>query len=238
MKKYIIREVEPEACDFSYYFDDDGLSERGGDYCNTLFIVSCDRVGRYDGFNVKEFKNVCSQAEEMAEMFYDIEEGGYYSAFYSSYKECMIDNGIYYNPRKCNALKELLHDWDNTPENVAAWLTITTGKEWAVDSACGYCQGDYVEMIYCPEHYKDGVRQYGEIWLGAAKEFCVIELDEDGEEADSCYGYIVADCQAWRDEDYKRLVSEWAGIKEEETRLEMIDADKSYYCMHYTYRTA
>ena len=39
MKKYIIREVDPESCDFSYYFDDDGLSEAGGDFCYTLFIV-------------------------------------------------------------------------------------------------------------------------------------------------------------------------------------------------------
>ena len=236
MKKYIIREVEPEACDFSYYFDDDGLSERGGDYCYTLFIVSCDRWGRYEGFNVKEFENVCSQAEEMAEMFDDIAEGGYYSAFYSSYKDCMTDNGITYNSRKCHALKELLRDWDNTPENVAAFLTITTGKEWAVSSARGYCQGDYVEMVYCPEHHKNGVQHYGEVWLGAAKEFCVIELDENGEETDSCYGYIVADCQAWRDEDYKRLVSEWAGIDQDEAQLEMIDGYTTRAV--YTYRTA
>lgn len=236
MKKYIIREVEPDCVSFENYFDDDGLSAAGGDYCYTLFIVSCDRWGRYDGFNVEEFKNVCRSAENMAEQFDDIAGDGYYASWYSSYKACMIDSGISYNPRKCHALKELLRDWDNTPENVAAWLTITTGKEWAVSSANGYCQGDYVEMVYCPEHYKDGVQHYGEVWLGAAKEFCVIELDEAGEEIDSCYGYIVADCQAWRDEDYKRIVSEWAGISADEAQLEMIDGYTTRTV--YSYRTA
>ena len=78
-------------------------------------------------------------------------------------------------------------------------------------------------MVYCPEHYKQGVKAYGEVWLGCAKEFGVIDLDENGEETDSCWGYIVADCEARDDADYKRLVCEWAGIKPEETTLEMID---------------
>lgn len=91
-------------------------------------------------------------------------------------------------------------------------------------------------MVYCPEHYKEGVQHYGEVYLGAAKEFCVIELDEAGEEADACYGYIVADCQARSDEDYKRLVCEWAGIDESDARLEMIDGYTTRTV--YSYRTA
>ena len=31
--KNIIREVPPEACELSFYFDDDGLTEAGGDFC-------------------------------------------------------------------------------------------------------------------------------------------------------------------------------------------------------------
>ena len=81
--------------------------------------------------------------------------------------------------------------------------------------------------MYCPEHYKEGVKQYGEIWLGAGKEFYTIERDENGNEVDTCGGYIIADCQAQTDEDYKRLVCEWAGIPYDETRLEMIDIYKT-----------
>jgi len=53
---------------------------------------------------------------------------------------------------------------------------------------------------------------------------------------DSCYGYIVADCQARRDEDYKKIVCEWAGIAEDETQLEMIDSYTTY--THANYRIA
>lgn len=120
-------------------------------------------------------------------------------------------------------------------EKTAEYLTLKTGKEWATDSARGYCQGDYVKVVYCKEHYTGGVENYGEIWLGAGKEFNVVDLDEDGEEAHACGGYIIADSQAWKDEDYKRLVCEWAEIDEAETRLEMIDGQRTY--TKYTYRT-
>lgn len=90
--------------------------------------------------------------------------------------------------------------------------------------------------MYCVDAYKDGAEQYGEVWLGAATEFCVVDLDADGNETDSCYGYIVADCQAWSDADKKRLVCEWAGIEPEETALELIDGYKTV--TQYSYRTA
>ena len=230
---YIIREVSPEQCDFSFYFEDDGLTEAGGDYCNNLFIVTCDRYSK--GFNHEEYKRIVDQADSIIDSFNDIEKG--YSDYYTSYKEAMEYNNIPYNSNKCHNLKEWAKNANtDKTEDIADFLTITTGKEWATDSATGYCQGDYVEMVYCPEHYKDGVKQYGEVWLGAAKEFCVIELDENEEEQDTCFGYIVADCEAWEDKDYKRLVCEWACIPEEEARLEMIDGSKSY--TSYTYRTA
>mgnify|MGYP000942323172 CR=1 FL=1 len=66
------------------------------------------------------------------------------------------------------------------------------------------------------------------IWLGAYKEFCVVDLDDSGNEVDTCYGFCVADCQVKTEEDYKKLVCEWEGIKEEETSLEMIDEQKHY----------
>lgn len=233
MKKYIVREVGPEACYFDFYFDDEGLTEASGDFCNTLFIVQDDGWGRISGFNIERYKEVKSKAEDLIEAFENI--GDYYG--YSSYKEAMEDLGIPYNSRKCHTLKEWAKNADaEDTDDIAAFLTITTGKEWDTASAHGYSQGDYVEIVYCPEMYPNGVKHYGEVWLGAAKEFCVIWLDENGEESDSCYGYIIADCQASDDADYKRLVCELAGIPEAETQLEMIDD----LCIttHYTYRTA
>lgn len=235
MIKNIIREVAPEACDFSFYFDCDGLSGRGDEYYNTLFIVSRDRWGRIDGgINTEEYERVQREAENIIDSFERV-GGGMYD--FISYKEAMEYVGVPYNSRKCHALKE----WAKTAdaykaEAVSEYLTITTGKKWAVSSAHGYCQGDYVEMVYCPERYPDGVQNYGEIWMGCGKEFCVIDVDEDGNETDECYGYIIADCQAWRDEDYKRIVCEWAGINEDETRLEMIDGQNTYTT--YSYRVA
>jgi len=228
--KYIIREVPAKYSDFSFYFDDDGLTETGGDYCNNLFIISYDGY-RVDGFNMDEYKRVKDKAENIAEDFYNIENG--YNCYFTSYKEAMEYNGIPYNSYKCHKLKEWARNADIDDVGcIADFLTIITGKEWTTDSVHGYCQGDYVEMVYCPEHYKNGVKPYGEIWLGCGKEFCLITL-ENGEEKDKVYGYIVADCQVIHDEDYKKLICEWACIPEEETQLEVITdykykADYSY----------
>ncbi len=225
MKKHIIREVPPEDCDNSYYFDDDGLTEAGGDYCYNLFIISDSR--RLYGFNMEEYKRLREQAEAIIDGFNDVSEK--YNSYYNSYKECMEYNDIKYTSRKCHLLKEWAGYADSeNPDNIAEFLTIKTGKKWETQSAHGYSQGDYVEMVYCPEHYKDGVQSYGEIYLGAYKEFCVVDLDEAGTEIDTCYGFYVADCQVKTEEDYKKLVCEWEGIKEEETSLEMIESRKQY----------
>ena len=223
MKKYIVREVEPFSADFSFYFDDDWLTEAGGDFCCNLFIVGGNRISSFNG-NV--YRDICDKANEMSEMFDDIANGGYYSSFYASYKACMEDNGISYTSKKCHELKELLRDFDdNDTESVAEFLNISTNTtSWNVVSATGYCQGDYVEVVFCANfHSRQFAKQCGEVWLGAAKEFCVIDLDENGEEQDACYGYIVSDSEAIYDEDYKRLVCELACIPESETQLEMID---------------
>lgn len=229
MKKHIIREVPPESYDNSYYFDDDdGLTEAGGHYCYNLFIISDSR--RLDGFNMEEYKHVREQAEAIIDGFNDVSDkwtNGYNS--YDTYKECMEYNDISYTSRKCYLLKEWVNNADTEKtEDIAEFLTIKTGKKWETDNAYGYCQGDYVEMVYCPEYYEDGVKAYGEIWLGAYKEFCVVDLDDSGNEADTCYGFCIADCQVKTEEDYKKLVCEWEGIKEEETSLEMIDEQKHY----------
>lgn len=238
-KKYIIREYEPEYSDFSFYFDGDCFNGSGEDYKHNLFIVMNGRNGAT--FNEEEYNRVCNLAEELQDCFNDIEGRGYY--YYNTFKEIMNDYArdhkeLSYNPSKCHKLRKVLRRFDRSDrESVCAFLEIYTGIKWGVISAYGYCQGDYAEVIYCEEAYTEQeAKAAGEIWLGAAKEFCVIELDESGEETDCVCGFFVADCQAWHDEDYKKLVSEWYGINEEEAQLEMIDGWKTY--TKYNYRIA
>lgn len=238
--KYIIRELPPDRADLGFWFDGDMYSEASGDYFNTLFIINDDGCGRLSGLNIEEYKNVQRRARDIIEDFEytkeHIENGDRdRNGKRPTYKEVMELYCIEYNPAKCHALKEWAESGDeNEPEDIAAFLTITTGKKWDVTGVTGYCQGDYVELVYCPERYREGVQAEGEVWLGCAREFGVIELDENGEEGDAVYGYIVPDCMGWRDEDYKRIVSEWACIEENEAVLEMFDG----YAQTATWRTA
>lgn len=234
---YIVREYPPESCELSWAFEDDGLTERGGDWNYNLFIVSKNRWGGLDGFNIETYEGIRKEAENLMDDFgWADEKATDYNGKRITYKSVMEDYRIPYNPRKCHALKEWAKSADNLDtDDIAEYLTITTGKKWNSIGVCGYCQGDYVEVVYC-EGFHENPKYYGECWLGCAKEFSVNYLDENGEEEDSVGGYIVADCQAWRDEDYKRLVCEWAGIPEAETELQMIDGAHTY--TKYEYRTA
>lgn len=238
---YIVRECPPEACELSWAFEGDGLTERGGDWNYNLFVVSNDGWGRLSGFNIDEYKRVRKDAENLIDDFCMTEEyirngDRDWRGRRPTYKSVMEDYRISYNPKKCHDLKEWAKSADNLDtDDIAAYLSIITGKKWNSIGVCGYCQGDYVEVVYC-EGFHENPKYYGECWLGCAKEFTVNYLDESGEEEDSVGGYIVADCQAWRDEDYKRLVCEWAGIPEAETELQMIDGSHTY--TKYEYRTA
>lgn len=231
--KHIFREVSPEATDFSFYFDNDGIKEAGGDYCYNLFIVTFDRWGRASGFQVDEYNKISEELYDVADSFSMVP-----GDMFPTFKRAMEYHGFNYSPTACHKLKEITAEYDEKgadPETIAAYLTFKTGKPWDVVSARGYSQGDYCEIVYCEDFHKNP-RAYGEIWLGAGREFCVIDLDDDGNEIDSCYGYIVADCEAWTDEEYKKIVCSWAGIPEEETRLEMVDGET--VTKTYKYRTA
>ena len=235
--KYIVRQVEPEAAELSYYFDCDCFNKNAGDFCYTLFLLASD-YGRVYGLNADTFKEWQNDAENLQDAFGDVAPRSNDWHYYGSYKEAMEALGVAYNPMRCHKLKELFKDFGAGDfDDMAAFLSIMTGREWKTMGIHGYSQGDYVEAVYCEGFYdKKTVEACGEVWLGCANEYGVIELDENGEEADSCYGYIVADCQAWRDEDIKSLVCEWAGIPVEETQLEMIDGQHTYTT--YSYRTA
>lgn len=250
--KNIIRQVPAEQTELSYYFDDDGLTSAGGDYCYNLFIVAQSR--NYSGFNEEEYNSIQTEIEELLEMYDDIVNKSDY-AQYSSVGAMLFDYKLINNIHNTKQIKlftdffitcletpksPYLNYYNNfsahNEEITAQYLTLKTGKEWAVGSASGYCQGDSVKLVYCKEYYPNGAKNYGEIWLGACTEFYVINLDENGEEIDSCGGYIIADCQAWKDEEYKRLVCEWADIKENETQLEMIESQRTI--VKYEYRIA
>lgn len=235
--KHIIREIPPEQSDFSFYFDDDGIKEAGGDFCYNIFVLSFDRWGRVEGFQADKYKEIAKTLSYIEQDFSNVKTGDGWSN-YGTYKEVMEDYGLHYTPNKCHELKELIFgsSFDSSdPDTVAAYLTIKTGRPWDVVEARGYNQGDYCQVLYCKDFHKEP-KAYGEIYLGAGREFCVIDINDDGTEGDTVYGYIIADCQAWKDEDYKRLVSQWAGIDEAEARLEMIDDWSTH--TEYTYRTA
>lgn len=213
--KHILREVPPEQTYFDSFFDNDGLTERGGDYCYNLFIVPQYRHS--SGFNKKEYDILYSRVEELVGMYEDIITGNKW-ADYKNIEEMLLDQDL--DGSFENFLEEQLDPlygfWKNPERAIGEYLTLTTGKEWVTEDVYGYSQGDHVILIYCKEHYENA-RIYGEVWLGMAKEFT--HTDGDFE----CGGYIVADCQVRSDEDYKRLLCEWIGIDEKETILQMIE---------------
>lgn len=235
MKKYIIKQIPPEHADLMYYFDGDGITETAGGLEYALFPLILDRWSLYPGINRELWEEITSRAAELAEEIDNFRSG--WNAW-SSYKEIMTFYGIDYNPTKCHRLKVWSETDDPTsPESIAEYLTITTGRPWAVTSAHGYCQGDYAEIVYCEDIYtQQDAEAAGEIGLGAANEYSITDLDNDGNELDTVYGYIVADCQAWRPEDVKSLICSWEGIDPAEAVLMTIE--DSYTRTEYKYTEA
>jgi len=225
---YIIREIPGEHANFGWEFE-------GRDELGNLFVITSYR-GKMDGFNADKLRDIMQEAETLLDLFAEVEEGSYSNyTGQCSYKAAMEEaTGIKYTPQKCHALKE----WAKFARprrlpDIAKYLTITTGQHWTVTSATGYSQGDFAEVLCPSEEYKCPKR-WGEIWIGAAKEFCIIETDGGGNEVDRTDGYIVADCEAFRDSEYKDLLCNWAAIEPSETRLEMVDGCRTY--TEYTYR--
>lgn len=236
--KHLIREIEPESAELQFYFDGDTFTSRAGDFCYTLFIVVNEGYGRLSGLNIDEYKEVKQRAGRILDGFNYVDNGGRnYDGKKATYKECMEDENIRFNPTTCARLRKWAENADeDKTEDIAAFLTIITGRKWETSSARGYCQGDYCELVYCTDIYTEqDIDIAGDIYLGCAKEFCIVDYIDDGTEYDDAtYGYIVADCQARTDEDYKRIVCEYAGIEPENTTLEMIDGCSTHTT--YSYR--
>ena len=226
--RYIIREVyEP---DFEFYFDDDGFSSRGGIYGYNIFPILSDYRGYcshyHAAINDDEFKKLDEELNNIIDEIYNLDNS--YSR-YKNVKEIMEDYNLTYNPKNAHTLKEMLSD-NYYLDHLTDYLTIKTGEKWACIPVTGYCQGDFTNVIYCEKYYTEkDARVVGEMVLGCAKEFSItfVNEGETEENADTVYGYFVADCEAWKDEDYKKIVCGYEGIDPEKDNvtLEMIEND-------------
>lgn len=227
MKKYIIREVPVEQTDFMHYFDFDCFGQNGGDYKNTLFIIHQDRYcGSFTiyGLNSSEFEKVYKDATDLIDDVCAMKNG---SNKFRNYKDLLYYYAIDYSPPKCGKIKKWAFAldgcyWDLLPSKIVAdYLSFREGCKWTTGRADERCQGEHVDLIYCADRYtKKDAQAAGEVFLRAARKFCVVSLDEEGNETDTCYGFIVADCEAFTDEEYKKLICERACIPEEETELQ------------------
>ena len=161
--KHIIREVGPENMDTSFYFDCDCFNENAGGFNYNLFILYSDR-GRTYGLNDKVWADVVNQAENIIEGF-EYAEAGDVNGFGEriTFKMIMQDENIPYNATKAHKLRE----WAKTAkpsdvDDMAAFLSIITGRPWNTTCARGYSQGDYVDIVYCEDHYSNP-KEHGEI---------------------------------------------------------------------------
>ena len=214
MKKIIAKEVNPRYVDFSYYFDDDSL-KGVGDENSIVYIVSGDKR-RYGGFNMDEYKEIEEKAEAIIDGFHDV--GNKWRNNYGSYREAMEYNGIPYTSRKCHLLKEwakYANPYDTN--DIADFLTITTGEEWDVKAFRGYSQGDYCEVVYCKAHYsEERITEIGKFWLGCGTEFCI----------DDCYGYYVPDTIRWEEgERLRQYLADLYGCEPEELEIYLYDGE-------------
>lgn len=211
----IAREVNPGYVDFRFYFDDEGMTSKGGKNCACYIPGDRDHYG----FNHGEYKGIREQAEAVIDGFGDVSDkwtNGYSS--YANYKEVLQYNGIQYNPRKCHLLKEWAKTADTSDtDSIAEFLTITTGEKWGVRSFCGYSQGDYCEVIYCVAHYSyEQITEIGKLWLGCGSEFII----------DDCGGFFITDDVRWKEgETLRQALAEMYGCKPEELEVYLCDGE-------------
>lgn len=105
--KHLIREIEPECAELGFYFDGDTFTSRAGDFCYTLFIVVNEGYGRLSGLNIDEYKEVKQRAGRILDGFNYVDNGGRnYDGEKATYKECMEDENIRFNPTICARLRK------------------------------------------------------------------------------------------------------------------------------------
>lgn len=246
MKKYIAVQVAPEAVDYDYLYNDDYIT--GSEGMEYAVIGLSNDYYREDAFlNADLYKEINQAIEEIEEAFEDIRTGeGWYSSFYSSYKDAVSDilnKYCTYSPRLVADLKKLFkHDY-----TVAEFLTVITRKRWTEQGFRGYCQGDYCTLIYCEEVHKDDyINILGEAAVGCVSEFSVSEnrietegraIDNIIEEArtESYFGIYCCDDDLWGGHG-RELIAEQIGAKPDEVEILTIEGSRTV--VHYDYKIA
>jgi hypothetical protein len=191
MEKIIAKEVNPAYVDFSLYFYDDSLKSVSGENC-AVYIVPGDRR-RYGGFNLDEYREIELHAQAVINDY----ENGY------PVEETLKEWAEYADPHNTN--------------DIAEFLTITTGEKWEVKAFTGYSQGDYCEVVYCVNHHTpERINEIGELWLGCGTEFCI----------EGCYGYFVPESIRWREgETLRKYLADSYGCEPEELEIYLYDGE-------------
>ena len=210
MTKVIFRQVE--AYDIDFLYDDDGIREVSGKN-NTLYVITGNN---YPVCNKSEYEALSSEAENVANDFYDLANGNF--SYFANYKEICKYYGIKYSPATVSKLKKYADKYRGDFDDLAAYLTITTGEAWETYTASGYSQGDYATGIYCAGHYtEEALELYVGAAAGTVSEFCRIE------DNDSCYGYYVPDSVTWHDNELREYLANMCGDDPNNIEIEIFD---------------
>ena len=214
MTNIIFREVSPECQETDYLYDNDIITGKCGDgYEDAILYVIAG--SDYAVTNKQEWENLCNLVDNVATDFYDLlHNNGYY---FRTFKEICHYYGIKYSPVMVHKLKAFAESYDDRSfDDIAAFLTITTGKEWDTYTVTGYSQGDYATGIYCTEFYtSESLELYVGAAAGTVTEFCRIE------ENDACYGFFVPDEIKWNTDKLRTYLANCWGDKEEEITIEL-----------------
>lgn len=213
MKKVIFR--ESDYTDYDILYDNDGITNESGKN-NALYVIVPDGYRDYVVTNKKEYEGICNQAENIANDFSDFANG--YDNYFTSYKAILNYYGVKYSPATVSRLKKWSEAYKGSIDDIAAFLTITTGEKWNTYGVCGYCQGDYATGIYCEGHYtKEALELYVGAAAGTVSEFIRIEGD------DICGGFFVTDSVKWNTEALKKELASYEGDDPENITIQLFD---------------
>ena len=217
---------ESEYSEFDCLYDDDFIKGKGGDgYENAILYVIAG--SDYAVTNKQEWERLCKLVDDIATDFYDLlHNNGYY---FRTFKEICHYYDVKYSPVMVHKLKAFAESYDDRSfDDIAAFLTITTGKEWDTYQVCGYCQGDYATGIYCKDHWDaESLELYVSAAAGTVSEFCRIDGD------DECGGYYVTDDIKWNEDKLRKYLASMEGDKPENIQIELFNG----YSQFASYKT-